>query len=229
MVSFCGAGAGTCHQLGIRRWRVRARNGLLTPASVWGQPRRWRAGAAPRCWRRGATHLAANYKIVHCKQASLSLSLSPSACKQKTLSLHFFHSPPQKQKDDLPAMLLAPLATLTSLAGLCLAAPAPADRPLGLDVAKRGGLHEPVIHKVTVGKLTGSWWWACPSIAKRRLTGLQPGVLTDLQARIGCCSTTPSLCTPTRETSSCLSTCKWNFPWKLRKLRKLRSTASSAC
>ena len=51
-------------------------------------------------------------------------------------------------------MLFSTLATVASLVGLALAAPAVVDAPSGL--VARGGRHgkvyEPVIHKVTVGK-----------------------------------------------------------------------------
>ena len=82
-------------------------------------------------------------------------------------------------------MLLSSLATVTSLAGLALAAPATVDR--SADLAKRGNYKydERAIHKVTVGK-SGSIFRRHP------------------QARASC-GTTPSSSTRRRATSSCKS------------------------
>jgi len=58
-------------------------------------------------------------------------------------------------------MLSSTLLSLLSLASVALAAPATVDRTADSDVANRGGVYEPVIHKVTVGRRQ-VLVWACP-------------------------------------------------------------------
>lgn len=168
------------------------------------------AGTDPNC--RGAE---VGVRLVHKPLAQSALAFLSSHTLTQDNPLHFpFPSQPHTSLaphsvSHFPhprtrTMLSSTLLTLASLVGLALAAPAAVDQ--SADLAKRGGkygYYEPTIHVVTVGE--------CGFLIVSLFVGncfADDPLARPSQARTRSFGTIPSMSTPRRVTSSCLSTCQ---------------------